>query len=215
MRSEPFDRSLHVKVVKLFSKQLKLDKALLDSVKRKNLKKLSLAAKWAPTFGEFHDKHTFLLSSIAESLFPDPALYCPWGMNTNIVAVFENLLKQAKASNVSQDKMVKQTFVFSGMQFDQGMDQEVWTSSFDRIKTSYADAGYDMPKLTFWNLAGATNKPVAVYDRNTALVWGYSHDILKAFLETGALESVEEIVEQAVDGADGMIEVKKVGKITH
>ncbi|KAF2632798.1 hypothetical protein BU25DRAFT_453980 [Macroventuria anomochaeta] len=136
-----------------------------------------------------------------------------WGMNTNIVAVFEHLLEIAKAISVSQDEMVKQVFVFSDMQFYQGMDQAVWASFFDRIKTAYADAGYDMPKLVFWNLAGATSKPVTVDDQNTALVSGYSQGMLKAFLETGALDDVEENVKQAVEGENGMVEVKRVEKI--
>jgi hypothetical protein len=106
--------------------------------------------------------------------------------------------------------MVKQVFVFSDMQFDQGMHPERWTSSFDRIKTAYAAAGYEMPKLIFWNLAGRTNKPVTLNDQNTALVSGYSQGMLKAFLETGALDGVEEIAEQAVEGEDDMMEVKRV-----
>ncbi|KAF1365935.1 hypothetical protein EJ07DRAFT_161008 [Lizonia empirigonia] len=416
LKFDPFYRALHVSVAQLFAEQLRVDKALLDSGKRADLKKLSLAAKWAPTFGGFHDKHTFIVSSIAEILFPEPALYCPdatnrehylchrniaaetfenidysrvpsiamdryaglfirkdlehftkyvedvshgkaqisgatllpstlvrkachlgasikgqtgrdkkvqavaaqrtiqrnvvdsqwqrlvervrnagalqssiavcdvsgsmfgpplkdgstplhssiglsllvaevtvgpfgrklitfsqnpecidienndhgtnslcatvesvrhmgWGGNTNLVAVFENLLEDAKRFNVSQDEIIKQVFVFSDMQFDQGMDQGIWTSSYDRIKTAYANAGYDMPKLVYWNLAGATDKPVTVNERNTALVSGYSHGMLRAFLETGALEGTEEIIEQAVDGYDGMMEVKRVTKI--
>lgn len=431
LRNDSFYRALHVRVVQLFSEQLKCDKALLESSQRGDLQKISLAAKWVPSFGEFHDKHTFLLSSLAENLFPDPALHCPdatnrelylrhvrelfrvqyssplrkalgvverditaerfenidyshvpslamnrytdlfirkdsenftqyiekvslgqstmsgatllpstlvrkacesaksepsrglkrsksqttdyqrkiqrdvidsqwktlvgsvrnagalqssiavcdvsgsmfgpafkdgttplhsaiglslliaqvtagpfgdtlitfsqnpqfhrlknaasglcatvgdvqklnWGMNTDLVAVFVNLLEKAEACKVSQDDMVKQVFVFSDMQFDQGMNQKIWNSSFDRIKTVYAEEGYDMPKLIFWNLAGATNKPVTVDDKNTALVSGYSHGMLKAFLETGALESAEEIVERPVDGDDVMVEIKKV-----
>jgi hypothetical protein len=77
LKNDPFYRALHVTVARLFAEQLKQDKALLDSGSKSDLKKLSLAAKWAPTFGEFHDKHTFILSSIAEILFPNAASVCP------------------------------------------------------------------------------------------------------------------------------------------
>lgn len=73
---DPFYRALHVRVTQLFVDQLKTDRAVLDFGRRTDLRKLSLAAKWVPTFGGFHDKHTFILSSIAEALFPDSALPC-------------------------------------------------------------------------------------------------------------------------------------------
>jgi hypothetical protein len=68
-------------------------------------------------------------------------------------------------------------------------------SSFDRIKTAYAAAGYDMPNLTFWNLACHESKPVTVNDQNTAMALGYSHGMLKVFLEIGALGGKEVIIE--------------------
>ncbi|KAJ4384000.1 hypothetical protein N0V86_000844 [Didymella sp. IMI 355093] len=436
LNSDPFYRALHVRVTQLFVDQLRTDKAMLDYGKRADLSKLSLAAKWAPTFGEFHDKHTFILSSIAEALFPDPELHCPdafnrelylhhvrelyrkqyasplrkalevvereiaagtfgnidyrhvpsiamdrytdlfirkdeerftryiddvtdgvsmisgatllpstlvrkafdilsgpalregtvgktkvgalqkeirrkvvdgqwrtllksvrdagalqscvavcdvsgsmtgpklrdgstpihsaiglslliaavttgcfggsiitfssspqlvnfvgehkldnlcsavkhaqgmdWGTNTDLVCVFENLLRVAKLDEAPQAEMVKQVFVFSDMQFGSAMNQQRWTSSFDRIKSAYAHAGYDMPKLIFWNLAGQTNKPVTMDDQNVALVSGYSQGMLKAFLETGALDGEEELVEETVEGEDGMVEITKKEKI--
>ncbi|KAL5114476.1 hypothetical protein ACEQ8H_007619 [Pleosporales sp. CAS-2024a] len=431
LQSEPFYRALHLTVARLFAEQLKQDKRLLDSGKPSDLKKLSLAAKWSPTFGEFHDKHTFILSSIAEALFPDHAaessaiedrelylrlvrerfrkeyasplrkalhiverdiaansfsnieynrlpslamnrytglflrkdmtrfksfakdvaqgnakisgatllpstliakaraiahrtkgmaktnhsqasklaleLECdiidgqwktlvqrvrdagtlssciaicdvslsmmrpkfsdqscpmdsaiglsllvtsvasapfgggfisfhqipsyipvpssdgglvqtvgymegtPWGGNTNFVAVFEDIiLGMAVDKQLRRDEMVKQIFVFSDMQFDQAQcSTERWASSFERIKNKYAQAGYEMPRLIFWNLAaGATSKPITMEDGNTALVGGYSHGMLRAFLERGAFEEEEVEGEMKVEGE----EMKKIKK---
>jgi hypothetical protein len=442
MKDDPFYRALHVTVARLFAEQLKEDKTLLDSGKKSNLERLSLAAKWSPTFGEFHDKHTFILSTISEILFPEPASYSPdatnralylrhvrehyrkqyasplrkalsiverdiaantfenikyervpslamdqyaglfmkkdyerfkhyvhgvangsakisgatllpstlvskariaakhphhahnitdfkavkavaelqiqsevidgqwntlvqrvrdagslqssiavcdvsgsmasprfkdgscpmdsaiglsllisevavapfgrgfisfhesptylsiggdqdvrglvdkvryilgtpWGYNTNFVSVFEDvILPMAISNNIKQEDMVKQVFVFSDMQFDSAQDSGMdrWTSSFDRIKKKYADAGYDMPRLVFWNLASrSSDKPVTMDDVDTALVSGYSQGILKAFLETGAFEEEEELIEEDLEGVgeDGMTEVRKVKK---
>ncbi|KAI2478682.1 DUF2828 domain containing protein [Pyrenophora tritici-repentis] len=398
MKNDAFYRALHITVARLFAEQLKTDKALLDSGKKSDLKKLSLAAKWTPTFGEFHDKHTFILSSIAEILYPEPALYCPdaanrelylrhvreayrkqyasplrkalgvverditaetfenikydrvpslamdrysglfvkkdferfteyikkvssgeakisgatllpstlvskaikcglanlkgsgkpnfaqvkaateaqiigdvidgqwntlvnrvresgtlqssiavcdvsgsmngptfkdgscpmdsaiglsllisevtappfgggfitfsespsyvsmakapkglveqvgymenadWGMNTDFVAVFEDIILPMAINNkLKQEEMVKQIFVFSDMQFDQAGTPDRWTTSYDRIKKKYAEAGYEMPRLIFWNLAAdSTDKPTTMDDVDTALVSGYS-----------------------------------------
>jgi hypothetical protein len=134
-------------------------------------------------------------------------------MNTNLVLAFERLLETAQLEKIPQAEMVKQVFVFSDMQFDSAMNPQRWSSSFDRIKSAYTDAGYDMPKLIFWNLAGQTRKPVTMDDQNVALVSGYSQGMLKVFLETGALDGEEEIVEETVVGEDGMVEVKKKEKI--
>lgn len=74
-------RALHFTIARLFANQLKTDMAQLQknkaAVQENRLKgkyalgfNLSLAAKWAPSLGNCHDKHTFLATSIAELLFP-------------------------------------------------------------------------------------------------------------------------------------------------
>ena len=131
-----------------------------------------------------------------------------WGMNTNFVAVFENLLLPiAQQEQLKPEDMVKRVFVFSDMQFDEAeqiWNAPRWTTSFERIKAKYAAAGYEMPELVFWNLAGGRSgyrgfhmipsgdpvppKPVTVRDDGTALVSGYSQGMLKVFLENGSFD---------------------------
>jgi hypothetical protein len=77
LNNDNFYRTLHATVARLFAAQLQEDAALLNLGKKSELRNLSLAAKWAPSFGEFHDKHTFILSSIAEILFPKAEEVCP------------------------------------------------------------------------------------------------------------------------------------------
>jgi hypothetical protein len=76
LQNEPFYRALHMTVARIFAQQLKEDKQLLESG-GESLSKISLVAKWAPTFGEFHDKHTFILSTIAEAVYPEPSEVSP------------------------------------------------------------------------------------------------------------------------------------------
>ncbi|KAJ4286049.1 hypothetical protein N0V90_013396 [Kalmusia sp. IMI 367209] len=126
-----------------------------------------------------------------------------WSMNTNFVSVFEDvILPMALDNNLKQEDMVKQVFVFSDMQFymaERGAER--WTTSFQRIKRQYEVAGYEMPKLIFWNLAAdSTSKPVTMGDENTALVSGYSQGMLKIFLDGGGFEVEESIVEKEEDG---------------
>lgn len=83
-----------------------------------------------------------------------------WGWNTNLVAVFEDLiLHRAKSHGVKQEDMVKRVFIFSDMHFDKGVHKcSSWSSSHERIAAKYKEAGYEMPELIYWNLAGGAAK---------------------------------------------------------
>lgn len=67
---QSFYRALHLTVARLFADQLKSDLALLRCSDKKRLRQISLCAKWAPSTDLFHDKHTFIVSTIAEALHP-------------------------------------------------------------------------------------------------------------------------------------------------
>jgi hypothetical protein len=147
-----------------------------------------------------------------------------WGMSTDFVAVFERLiLPVAVQNNVKPEDMVKQVIVFSDMQFDAAsysptstFGLRIWETSYGRIKKKYQDAGYEMPILIFWNLAGGRNrsapKPVTYDELNTIMVSGYSQAMLKMFLDNGSFEEVEEIEEVTVDES-GNVEVKQVKRV--
>ncbi|KAH7016946.1 hypothetical protein EDB80DRAFT_565381 [Ilyonectria destructans] len=136
-----------------------------------------------------------------------------WGMSTDFVAVFERLILPIAISNsLKQEDMVKRVFVFSDMQFNDAgedtynrrSDRTPWATSFERIKKKFEDAGYELPELVFWNLAGGRSgyggqsgdpvapKPVTSTEDGTCLVSGYSQGMLKVFLDNGAFEDPEE-----------------------
>ncbi|KFA76071.1 hypothetical protein S40288_00328 [Stachybotrys chartarum IBT 40288] len=128
-----------------------------------------------------------------------------WAMSTNMLSVFEDLiLPMATENKLKQEDMVKRVFVFSDMHFDQANrdhGENTWCSTFDRVKAQYAKAGYEMPELVFWNLAGAREqhvvgaggdlmapKPVTADEKGTCLVSGYSPGMLKVFMENGSFD---------------------------
>lgn len=149
----------------------------------------------------------------------------PWGGSTDFVAVFLDLiLPMAVKNKLKPEDMVKRIFVFSDMQFNDATSRHSgkriqWESSYDAIKKEYAEAGYEVPELVFWNLAGGrygmASKPVTTDDEGTCLVSGYSQGMLKVFLENGGFEDQEEEADDedtVVVNADGG-EVKKKKKI--
>jgi len=123
-----------------------------------------------------------------------------WGMNTALDRVFERLLLPMAIENkVKQEDMVKQVFIFSDMQFDAATQSDQrWSSSFQRIQMQYEKAGYQMPSIVFWNLAGhdTGNVPVESDEPGVTLLSGYSHGQMKMFLDGGEFE--DEVAEEEV-----------------
>ncbi|KAI9890599.1 MAG: hypothetical protein M1814_003797 [Vezdaea aestivalis] len=76
-----FYRALHLTVARLFANQLAKDLEQLMLGTKQALKRISLAAKWAPSPEGFHDKHTFIVSSIAEILYGPPEPFGPLDYN--------------------------------------------------------------------------------------------------------------------------------------
>lgn len=103
-----------------------------------------------------------------------------WGGSTNLLASFDLILDEAKRWNVEPEKMPKMLFIFSDMQFDAACP-DFSDTHFQLIKKKYSDAGYDLPKIVFWNL---NSKEVSVCatpnEKNVALLSGYSHSLFNA-----------------------------------
>ena len=103
-----------------------------------------------------------------------------WGYNTNLEATFHVLLDRAKAGKVLQEDMPTKLLIISDMEFDEACGNR---NNFDVIKAMYAEAGYQMPGIVFWNVNGRLgNVPVKANTPNTALVSGYSPSILTSIL---------------------------------
>ncbi|KFH48748.1 hypothetical protein ACRE_003540 [Hapsidospora chrysogenum ATCC 11550] len=67
-------RALHLTVARLFAEQLEADLKALRGDDPKARRTISLCAKWAPSQARFHDRHTFVVSSIAEIMYPRESL---------------------------------------------------------------------------------------------------------------------------------------------
>jgi hypothetical protein len=107
-----------------------------------------------------------------------------WSMSTDIEKVFTTILDKAKASNVSQDEMPTMILILSDMEFNSGTRGN-WNLSAQQIfEKKYAEAGYEMPKIVYWNIQsrGDNNKPVHFDKNGTALVSGFSPALLTNLL---------------------------------
>ena len=104
-----------------------------------------------------------------------------WGMSTDLEAVFNLILNQAKTYNIPQDKMPTKIMILSDMQFNQATRSGLGSQSM--IESMYEVAGYKKPDIIYWNLnASGSNFPVEFNKNGTALVSGFSPSILKPLL---------------------------------
>lgn len=107
----------------------------------------------------------------------------PWGYNTNFIKVFELILAKAKQNKLTNEDLPTMVIVFSDMEFDSAGGS---TTAQQKIQQLYDAAGFEVPTLVYWNLHGSGgNNPVKAYDKNTALVSGFSPAILTSVLSGG------------------------------
>jgi hypothetical protein len=108
--------------------------------------------------------------------------------NTNIEKVFGLILKTAINKHLSQEEMPKNILIISDMEFDgcavSGETTTRWNYErpseklFKVIEKYYAQYGYKLPKLIFWNVASRTGTiPMKENDLGVALVSGFSTNI--------------------------------------
>ena len=107
----------------------------------------------------------------------------PWGGSTNLASAFNLILDKAIKGGVPQEEMPTSMIIFSDMEFNYS-DRRWNETAQEMIEGKFADAGYKMPKIIYWNLAsrGDKNKPVHFDKNGTALVSGFSPSILKSVL---------------------------------
>lgn len=109
----------------------------------------------------------------------------PVGYDTNLVSAFDSVLSVAKNGNVSQENMPDYIIILSDMQFNpsSGTFRGADETSLQMIRRKYAESGYKMPGIIYWNLtARADNTPVKTNDSGVALVSGFSPSIMAVVL---------------------------------
>ena len=92
--------------------------------------------------------------------------------NTNIQKVFELILEAAKKNSVPQDELPKKLYIISDMEFDYCAENASLTN-FEHAKKLFAEAGYTLPEIVFWNVASRNRQqPVTKNEQGVALVSG-------------------------------------------
>jgi len=116
-----------------------------------------------------------------------------WGMSTNIESAFKEILRVAVKHQVPEAQMPKYILILSDMEFDacvEGFD------ALTMVQKKYADAGYSMPNIVFWNIQSRGSKvPVRYDEQGTALISGFSPAIMQSVLSAETLTPISIMLE--------------------
>lgn len=104
-----------------------------------------------------------------------------WAMNTDLEAVFRLVLESAVTHKLPQSEMPTMILILSDMEFDIGSNPNM--TAYQNAAEMYKQAGYELPKIVFWNLNTLSNNfPVKSDSQGNAMVSGFSPSILKQIL---------------------------------
>jgi len=102
-----------------------------------------------------------------------------WMNSTNLRKAFMVILKKAIENQVPAEDMPEYILIISDMEFNCCRS----ITNYESIVEEYSNRGYKVPKIVFWNVNGRMNNvPIKEYDKNTALVSGYSPSLIKPIL---------------------------------
>lgn len=134
-------------------------------------KDLVLTFHTNPTFHKVHGKG---ITARAQNLSS-----APWGGSTDINKAFKLILDTAVKNKVSADEMPKMLLILSDMEFNYCGH----LTNKQALRKMYEQAGYELPRVVFWNLNSRTqNVPVRHDEQGVALVSGFSPSTMKSIL---------------------------------
>lgn len=105
--------------------------------------------------------------------------------NTNIEGVFDLILKTVQRNNLSQDEIPSRLIIISDMQFDCAVSRsQRSTHLMKTIKQKWDNAGFQLPKLIYWNVdAKAETFPMTTDENGVQFVSGMSPSIFTSLLK--------------------------------
>ena len=139
-------------------------------------------------------------------------VHADWGMNTDFEKAYRAILDNAVSFNVPQSAMPTMLLVLSDMQFDESQkshrlgNYELDTPEpihFENIRKLFKAAGYEMPKVVFWNLRASQceGSPARSDGTDVAMVSGFNPVLMKAILNCEDFNPME-VMFKALDDID-------------
>jgi len=116
--------------------------------------------------------------------------------NTNLESVFDLILKTAKDHNMKQEEIPSQIMIVSDMEFDGATTNRDTGNVIEAAAEKFASAGYELPKLVFWNVCSRTTTIPCKYNKNgVLLVSGFSVNVVKMVIN-GETDPYEALIKE-------------------
>lgn len=113
--------------------------------------------------------------------------------STNIQSVFDLILSTAISHHIPVEELPTKVIIISDMQFDAGCYDNNSTN-LEVIRAKYAQAGYPMPQLVYWNVNSYGDSPATKYDKGVAMISGFATTIIGDILEGEILDPVRSML---------------------
>lgn len=108
--------------------------------------------------------------------------------NTDIERTFKLILDTAVQNHMKQEELPATLLIISDMEFDAATAGDCDEALFTHIGKQFADAGYEMPRIAFWNVCSRTHTiPLTENKQGVILVGGFSPQICKMVM-SGAMD---------------------------
>ena len=118
-----------------------------------------------------------------------------WAGSTNLQAAFDLILSTSVQNRVAQKDMPSVLYIVSDMEFNTACSGNTKTN-FDVMKQKFERAGYQMPRVVWWNVSARNdNFPIRSDENGTALVSGCSPSILKSLLSAKSFDPMSIVYE--------------------
>lgn len=131
---------------------------------------------------EFHNVEGITLKDRIESI-----RNMNWGYSTNFESVAEIIIDFGKKYSILDKDMPNKIVILSDMQFNeaQNIDKDSNKLLHDVFIEKFKTNNYTPPKIIYWNLnSDNTNSfPVNINENGTAIISGFSEQLLKIFME--------------------------------
>lgn len=103
-----------------------------------------------------------------------------WGNSTNIGSALRLILQMAQKANYPKGSILPDLVVFSDMEFD-AEESDYSETVFETLRREYEDAGYEFPKVYFWNISsnGRALLPLKESENGVIELSGYSQHLFK------------------------------------
>lgn len=132
-------------------------------------------------------------------------LKSPWGYSTNFEAVYTLILNAATMARIPPQDMPTKLLVISDMQFNAASAGAGFNplDTTSQIARAFAERGYAMPTIVYWNVRGDTDSMVATSDTpGVEMLAGFSENLLKHVVEGAELPATEIPAAQVTETPD-------------